>query len=375
MVRRWKKVTLWITNTDVSVKKTAKLIKKTLPTLKVLTFDDTEEQLLACDVLVSTVHRFVLSHSRFRRDKDLAIQFAKRIGCVIYDEIHTLGGPTFGNVFDLFAPCKQLGLSATPTRKDKANLKYMLSVGPCFEMEGIDPPKFPTIAKAIHYYNEPDPSFREWKYSDEAKKNLNISATIHNITADPKRKPLLLKILAESLRRGQDTLDNDVTLGIGESIIIFCGYLDEIDNIMHLISTVDESNLPPEDKLLFKDIKVCTVTGKTPPLGVADAVSNARIIITNYQKLGTAFSEARFTTAVLWSSTKSYAEQAVGRIGRYCEEQQEWNKRLRYVYDIVDGGGTLAQVQFKNHRSELYKKLGFTTQHVKWDIETERFTQ
>jgi len=368
--------TLWITNSDVSVAKTKRLIKECNPGLLVATFDDVYSRTISldnCDVLIATVHRFILPYSQFRRDVENAKLFANSIGCVIYDEIHTLGGPEFGKVFDLFSPKIQLGLSATPTRRDKAELKYILTVGPPFELEGIEPPTYPTRVLAVHFNNPITDKYKKWLYRDTAKKNLDIANTIRNITSDPDRRPILRRAIHDCLVRGEDVMgiDHPVCTNVGPSIIIFCNYHDEIDNMVHYLEgLVDEAKIKFEagetQYAPWVNLQIHTLTAKTPPLAANDAISNARIIVTNYFKLSTAFSEERFIYCIIWSTTKTQITQAVGRVGRYCDYYKEWNDRLRIIYDIVDDGGSLSAIQY-NYRQEQYRNLGFNIRTLRWD--------
>lgn len=405
-IRYFKKVTLFLTNTDVSVRKITKLLREMNPGMTIATFDDIgTEAFEHFHVFVATVHRFVLNHALLQRDTELANKFKHRVGLTLYDEIHTLGGPEFSKIFDMFSPYLQIGLSATPLRRDHNDTIYLSKIGPTFDMNDwrtrymlahpgasipvFETPRYPTNVLAIHYANKKDDKYTKWVKRN--KKDIDVASTIRNITSDPDRRPVLRRVIRDLLLRSKDTtsIEHPVCMGRGASIIIFCNYIDEIDNLVHYLESIDfiqnptllnpsqghagEAGPATDDASVAQPIRIHKVVGKSSPLAVNDAISNARIIVTNYVKLGTAFSEERFIYGILWSTAKTVVEQAVGRIGRYCDYYTDWNSRERVLIDIIDGGGSLSMIQYMHHRKELYEKLGFKLRNLYWDIEKQDY--
>jgi type I site-specific restriction endonuclease len=376
MINHVRRRTLWITNTDISVRQTIRTIKKVFPSLVVIDGHECADFVIEgkgakkssptdkadFDIVVSTVHPFVLDHTLMRKYPEQMKAFVDTIGLVIYDEIHVLAAPIFRRLFDIFSPRYQLGMTATPgERDDMMDLYYVTLVGPIFS-PSIEEKKFPGVVHVIDYFNSETADYRKFikirgkkegaiKEDEELSSDelddsssrtrggmLNVSKTIGCITSDPKRMTLLLSLVAEALARYPD-----------KGIIIFCNLHSEIEMVSRGLDEAIKNGAIPK--------VICgEVHGRTSPLAVFQAVNEAQIIVGNYQKLGTAFSEARFMTAIIWSSCKSRCKQAVGRITRWCPDEEQ-NEIVRHVYDFADRY-TLAGSQFR-FRAEVYKNLGW----------------
>jgi hypothetical protein len=332
MFYKFKKKTLWFTVSNVVVKQTINIIKKSLPSVNVKKYG--EDGWKDADCIISTVHSFVLPSSNFRKELESgedAKKFRDSIGFVIYDEVHTLGGNCFGDIFNIVAPKYQLGASATPDRDaDLMHMKYIYTIGPYFVDQKIEPPRFPGRIHVIKYYNNEDSQYREYKMLDSGR--LNINKTLYTMTSDPKRYKILDYIIKDALKIG--------------CVIIYCGFYGQMISVEKYL----------EDK--FED--VYAISGKSNQASIVDALDNAKILL-GTSKIFTGMSEGRFMSIILWSSIKKLVDQAIGRITRWNDVDPSMNNIVRRVYDIVDVG-CLSSDQFE-YRKNIYKDKEWNLQY------------
>jgi hypothetical protein len=103
------------------------------------------------------------------------------------------------------------------------------------------------------------------------------------------------------------------------------------------------------------------------------AADIARVIVCTYGKAGTGFSPVRFTTAVIWSTTRKKLIQCVGRITRWNDADPSWNTRKRVIYDYADRSTVCSQHCWYDapengmiipSRMRCYAKLGFAVENM-----------
>jgi hypothetical protein len=308
-------------------------------------------------------------------------------GTVIYDEIHCLGGEIFSSLIPLIVSLYQLGLSGTPTRIDGMEIAYTSSIGPIIESEkrlGIRPPSFRcevdvfirlpltipavtdiTLSGLLSLWGEhgiqSDRERHALTHSAESSETHASSSALkretsqsHASSTGPKGEG------RESSRRKREETDEPsedsgtsyadavkaITLSEprlfhlvlqlkkvladpSEAVIIFCNYIEECDYLFSHLSCpgVLSADVVERMGLIYKNKKIDEIRY------LAD---EARLIISTYSKGGTAFSPVRFTTAIIWSTTRLRLAQAVGRIMRWKDGDDAWNARVRHIMDYAD---------------------------------------
>jgi hypothetical protein len=298
-----KRRTLVVCHACSPVKQWCDHYKNFLPILNVTRYDGTLEKV--SDVVVTTVQALALYKSRSKHDPKVFNEWLATFGCVIFDEIHAYGSRENSIVFDLVFPRYILGLSATPERIDWMEKMYGEKVGPIIytsEKLGIEPPKFNGQVRLV------DPSLPTQHLG-----NGETAEVVKSITLDKDRVDALVKIL-----RFQFEEDPSV------NIILMCNYIEEADFLFISLISVFSNRVI---KLAYKDMD---------PEEVAESADLASILIGTYSKIGTGFSSSKFTSMHIWSPTRRRHKQAVGRVCRWKDGDDESNKKLRVVYDWID---------------------------------------
>lgn len=363
MIYLVKKKTIWITNNNITVDQCIEAINYCMPYLKTST---DALDVGKVDVVVSTVHNFVLENSRFLSASDAKTK--DMVGLVIYDEIHTLGSAVYGQIFNLFGPRYQLGLTATPLeRDDQMYFKYLYTVGEIYIPEKIKSVPFNGKVIKISYFNTHTDKHRKRINAEKKKsssKDIMITAlTVKNIVSDPKRYVCLDYAIDRTYTQHADKIkqlppEKNLLNGINRKfsvpgIIIFCEYIEPMYEVMHYLETNPK----------YKHLNIGRIMSEMSDHEEELTLKTCDIIIGN-RKLLTGVSLPRFTTLIIWTTLKKGTAQLLGRVCRFVFGNEDWNNLERVIYDITDTGA-LSQFQYNSYRRIEYANRNWPVEEVK----------
>lgn len=260
-------------------------------------------------------------------------------GSVVYDEAHLLSSTKFGTVIGRIFAQYQLGLSATLERSDRKHELVLYAIGPSIDAVttlGVSPPKFDVLVRVLMI--RPTPACSGGMPIAPGSAPPTASAAVVGLPSHMAS----LKELTLSESRIMDLisrLDARLVERSDECILVFCNFIEECDVVSDALRRHAWSGASGVTSAL-----VSTVYRDLDAADVRHAADVARIIVCTYKKAGTGFSPVRFTTGVIWSSTKRLLVQGCGRLTRWNDDDPTWNTRQRLILDYSDVG-TVAEAQ------------------------------
>ena len=252
-----------------------------------------------CDIVVGMIQSII--------KRDYPKECFRSFGHLIIDECHHIGSKTFSSIFFKVQTKYMLGLSATPERKDGLSKVIYWFLGPQivhFKRE---------IGKPSVVFVTSESEIVE-KFNKLGK--VNIPTMVTDLTANPERNELIIKIVQDKLHESR-------------KILILTDRRLQCDYLLQKLT----------DLKISAGIYVGGLTREKREESVTKSV-----IIGTYQASGEGFDVPELDTLVL-ASPKSDVEQAVGRILR------QKNKNDPVVIDIVD--------QFSIFKGQYYKRKKF----------------
>lgn len=259
-------------------------------------------------------------------------EYLLRFGMVIYDEVHNYASAERINGFWRINTPIVLGLTATPDeRLDGLDIAYRMHVGPLVISEklpkyNVKMVKWTGIVHVIKYAGHPD-------YTKEKLSSLgymSAGATNQQVTEDPARQYLVVKLILDLVRRDRD-------------MFIFCEQIRQIDSLLELIRSDEFA----DD---FTDIIITKLVG-----GQKEATNIlakcGQVIVVSFSFGSESISIPRKNTIVFYTSRKSKNNQKLGRILRLGGD----SSICREIYDIVDVSTGLKK-QFSERKKEYVKK-------------------
>lgn len=259
-------------------------------------------------------------------------EYLLRFGTIIYDEVHNYASAERINAFWRINTPIVLGLTATPDeRLDGLDIAYRMHVGPLVVAEqlpkyNIKMVKWTGIVHVIKYTGHPD--YTKEKLS--ALGYMSAGATNQQVTEDPSRQYLVVKIILDLVRRDRD-------------MFIFCEQIRQIDSLLELIRSDEFA----DD---FANIIITKLVGGQKE--AANAVAKCgQVIVVSFSFGSESISIPRKNSIVYYTSRKTKQNQKLGRILRLGGDPSI----CREIYDIVDVSTGLKK-QFSDRKKEYVKK-------------------
>jgi superfamily II DNA or RNA helicase len=281
------------------------------------------------DIVISTIQ----SISRFHYPKDTFSSF----GFTIYDECHHVCAKTFSECLWKCNTYYNLGLSATPIRKDNMHILFDYFFGSIHNFR-----EFQSNGNIVNIYFKKysNPiTQKEYKIRDK----LNIPKMITTITTDEQRNTMLLDIVYELI---DDKMRNIIILSERRE---HCNY----------IYTTCKEKYPFEQFGLF-------IGGKKK--SYYDEILNYRILIGTYEMIAEGFDKKEINCILLASPPiKSDIEQISGRALRQKHTIDVHIIDIYDTYSIFNG--------LYRKRKHIYEKNNFKIEGQSQKNENEKNTQ
>ena len=247
--------------------------------------------------------------------RDYPKDFFKSYGFTLIDENHHLGSRTFSSVFYKVQTKYNIGLSATPERKDGLSKVFYWFLGPL-----LISVKRETGKPSIEFVMNDTAGYLE-EFNRLGK--VNSPAMITNLTKEKKRNELIIELIKKFTSQGR-------------KILVLSDRREHCELLLKetLFTNISAGNYLGGMKTASRDLTV-----------------GCSVIIGTYQASGEGFDVPDLDTLIL-ATPKSDVVQAVGRILR----QKNPNEPL--VIDIVDSFSIFKGQYYKRrkfYKSENYK--------------------
>ena len=301
-----------------------------------------------------------------------SIEWWKRFGIVVYDEVHMYCSDARAQVFRSAQAQYVLGLSATPDQRlDNLSVLAQWHIGPV-----IDAVKLPTFAAAQVTYNTDVRIVRYKCETKYAEVGMSDSGTVS--------VPRTVNLMVEDPDRNQVIIDEAIRLyGKGLCIFVFTdrrGHAQRITQLLRemkytpLQSIIDIPQLPANirgivyDFLYPEPINVTTMLGGASDEIIHEAKTASRIITTTYQYSSTGVSINKLNATILATPRKNNMTQILGRIYRLAGDPSI----TRHIVDILDWYSPLRKQHYERRKIYMTKfKANIETTEVK-SIESEK---
>lgn len=243
--------------------------------------------------------------------------FFKYFSVVLVDEVHRLSAQTYAETIKLFSPRLQLGLTATPRRRDGLEDVFFWHTGPIIG-------RMDAKRETGEYIQV------KWNAPYTRKLGTNVARGITLIGRDVNRN---MKIAEEIVN----------AYNAGRKVIAMSDRLDQVDIIFKAV----RKRLMETGELVSVDKYIGSMKGKQ-----LKEAKNAKIIIGSYGMFseGTDIPDA---DTLFLITPRGDVEQIVGRIQRVHED-----KKPLIIYDIVDNGMPIL-FGMGRKRAKIFEKLGF----------------
>lgn len=279
---------------------------------------------------------------------------------VIYDEVQKYRSAQRRSVFRHTMTWVNLGMTATPHRKDGLDMIYKkeLAIGPS-DGDGVvggmlvadalagyrpDDVIFDIRIHVIHYYG-PD----EYTKNIEST-NGTLSALLmqKQFISDPYRMKLIARELSELINWEQD--------GKKQGIYIFCEEREQLEVVYRALCDEYTIDVPELDKNIRR------FTGKTKKGDLKEITQRATILLTTYGFSSEGISNNRMTAEIFCTTRRNNMEQIMGRILRRNGDPAV----PRFIIDIIDERTALRH-QFKTRKADYDTRAGVTYVHRRVD--------
>lgn len=241
----------------------------------------------------------------------------KEFGLVIYDEVHTISTECFNVVVNKFWSKVNIGLSATPTRKDGMENVFLYHIGK-IATNSSDIEVSPTIL-VVNYYNP-----QSYHGDCMLRGELNLGKYFNKLSKIQDRNRLIAKYIKLSFDKNHN-------------ILVLTERLQHIDKLKQLIiGHVKEENIG-------------LLTAKQKEI-------DKRVILGTYGSAGLGLDIPSLSCLIL-ATPRADIIQAVGRITRV-------KSRVPIVVDIVDEASRLMMSWFQA-RLKYYNKISTNIIYVK----------
>ncbi len=266
-----------------------------------------------CDIKDKTVV-IALIHSLARHANDNYYKLSEtEFGCVIYEEIHTLGAETFSRTAPMFWSKYRIGLSGTPRRKDGMENVFFYHIGKVATAYMHMPIK-PNVIIAT--YNQQDTHHNGCVWQGK----LNLGRYFNRVGMSDTRNKKLAKVINKLY------LSDRNILAMGDR-------LAQLETIKSILKT--EYKLPEQHIGKF--------TNKVKQL-------DRRILLATYGSAGLGANIPRLDT-LIFLTPRTDVEQAIGRILR-----KKMYEKHPVVIDVVDSASSI-MLGWAGSRKKYYTKI------------------
>jgi hypothetical protein len=273
----------------------------------------------------------------------------KKLGLIIYDEIHLYCSKSFAKVFECAQSTTCIGLTATPDeRTDQLDKIAQWWIGPVISVDNIPgwnaaDIKFTSNVYRI-LYNGPD-KYTEPEVSSAG--TLSFPLMMNKITKDPYKNIL---IVAYAI-----TLYN-----LNKNVFVFSERREHLSDLHKLLVEYTECNNLNTGTCAKRDSlnieapelgEISTLKGGATDEDIEDAKTLGRIVLTTYPYSKVGVSIDKMDSIILASTRKGNMTQILGRIFRIGGDSSV----KRIIIDMVDN-----RTAFKSHfyeRKKIYKTL------------------
>lgn len=235
------------------------------------------------DIVIGMLHSIVC--------RDYDIDFSE-FGLCIFDECHHLAARVFSKIMMKNRPKFTLGLSATPTRKDKLDWIINLFIGPSYVFSSSD---FHQIAD-VNIYN--------FTFSDyEKNKLLNINHSLNSTIVNQ----MYISGISKCFRRNifiSNIIREIFNKSKSRKFLILSGRIDQLEYIYKTLET-----------LAIETCNIGYYIGKTKKKD-RKITEMKRIILSTYEMANEGLDIPALDTLIFASPPSKNIEQAIGRIMR-----------------------------------------------------------
>lgn len=250
-------------------------------------------------------------------------QLYKKFGLTIYDEVHRIPTEKFSVVVKMFWDKYRIGLSATPTRKDKMHNLFIYHIGKI-----ITTPVSSQIKPVVYMVKYENPDSNADKYVWNGK--LNFPRYLNKLSVITDRNKLIAHYIYSAYQGNR-------------KVLMLTDRIKHIDEIMKLL------------KLTDMDLsKVGVITGEIKEV-------DKDILLATYGSagLGLDIPELDF---LIFATPRADIRQAIGRVLRTKQ-----NKQTPIVIDIVDTSSEIMK-NYAKARFYTYLKLKCNIKEVSSNI-------
>jgi len=255
--------------------------------------------------------------------RDYQEETFKDIGLVIVDECHHIASEAFSKSIPKITSKYMLGLSATPTRKDK--LMYVINwfLGPLlYQSTGED--KIDPLVKVEYFDFEGDKELNEIIYNNQGV--MFTSLMINKVILHEPRNLFIKEIL------------EDIFQEPGRNILVLTDRVEHTDILFKIL----KPEIQEQTGILLSKLK----QEEREKL-----MNTKRILIATYSMCSEGFDLEKLNTLVM-ATSRPDVEQIVGRILRGCKTSRKIDP---LIIDIVDPA---FRRQFQT-RLSLYKERSY----------------
>jgi superfamily II DNA or RNA helicase len=247
------------------------------------------------------------------------------VGLVIVDECHHIASEAFSKSIPKITSKYMLGLSATPTRKDK--LMYVINwfLGPIlYQSQGED--KIDQKVKVEYFeFDSPDKEFNTIIYNNQGV--MFTSLMINKLVSFEPRNAFIIQIV------------EDIYLEKERQILVLSDRVDHTQKIFDLLPLEIQTH-------------ACVLGRNIKSEQRKEWCSTKKIIISTYSMCSEGFDVETLNTLVM-ATSRPDIEQIVGRILRKCKNTRKIDP---LIIDIVD---LAFRRQFQT-RLSLYKSRNYS---------------
>ena len=286
--------TLFLVNKKFLLEQTKARAKEFIPGIRIGEIHGSTIDIADKDLVIGMVQSISM------KDYDPAI--FNNFDFTIFDEIHNMSSDVFSRVFFKTGSYYNLGLSATPERKDGLSKVFKWHLGGEVESFMRKYEGLPVLVNVITYSIES--KWTKEELIEFPRERINFSKMLTNIASNKRRTALICKIIIDILKCEPD-----------RNILVLS------DRLTH-IHTMDEI-------LRSAGIDAGIYVGKKKQQDLEFATTK-QVIIGLYQLCGEAFDVSKLNCLVL-ASPRSAIIQVVGRILR----NQSQNKHP-IIIDVID---------------------------------------
>lgn len=282
--------------------------------------------------------------------KDYPEEFYESFGCMVCDEVHTVGAPTFSTVLVLFPAAYRLGVSATPKRKDGLQKALDHNLG-----------KVRVAADKKHAESSVYIIYHDTLYSWYANISPKVGRILTEVSEDGLRNLKLAEAAQWLYETGRDVILMGDRIGQLKELSCLLKYMGVEESDIGLYTGYDPKLMLAKDPrparrphgyergTEYTPVKLQIVEKKIPKKRLLEVKERARIVLATYGMFAKGMDVPRLAGGVD-ATPRSTSEQQQGRIQRELK-----GKQMPIWVTIVD----------RNNYRLLHSFLGRASEYVK----------